>query len=88
MMVEALDADDIATCVWFPPDPYYLACAPGATEEQMADLRAQTDKARQDPDYTITTNYHVTFSVVGGQPLVCQRDRFPKACLRILEPQE
>jgi hypothetical protein len=47
--------------------PKTLITAPGVSEVQVAQLRAHADEAKADPDYTIVTNYEVTWNEIDAQ---------------------
>lgn len=47
--------------------PKTLITAPGVSEVQVAQLRAHADEAKSDPDYTIVTNYEVTWNEIDSQ---------------------
>lgn len=87
MTVEKVEGDAVH-CTWFSPtSPYRAVCAPNATDDQLADLRLQAELALADPDYTIVTNYEVSWSI-GGEAPAQQRGDFPATCLRRALPVE
>jgi hypothetical protein len=47
--------------------PKTLITAPGASEIQVAQLRAHADESKSDPDYTIVTNYEVIWNEIDSQ---------------------
>lgn len=47
--------------------PKTVITAPGVSEIQVAELRAHADEAKADPDYTIVTNYELTWNEISSQ---------------------
>lgn len=47
--------------------PKTVITAPGVSEIQVAELRAHADEAKADPDYTIVTNYDLTWNEISSQ---------------------
>jgi len=47
--------------------PKTVITAPGVSEVQVAELRAHADEAKADPDYTIVTNYDLTWNEISSQ---------------------
>lgn len=47
--------------------PKTIITAPGVSEIQVAELRAHADEAKADPDYTIVTNYDLTWNEISSQ---------------------
>ena len=47
--------------------PKNLITAPGLMPDELDDLRTQVDLSYMDPDYTVITNYDVTWEQIGAQ---------------------
>lgn len=54
--------------------PKNLITAPGLLPEELDDLRVQVDLSYMDPDYSIITNYEVTWEQIGAQDRLLQLD--------------
>lgn len=55
--------------------PKNLITAPGLTPEQVDELRTQVDLSFMDPEYSIITNYDVTWEQIGAQDRLLDLDR-------------
>ena len=54
--------------------PKNLVTAPGLLREELDDLRTQIDLSYLDPEYTIVTNYEVTWEQIGAQDRLLNLD--------------
>jgi len=55
--------------------PKNMVSAEGLLEEELQDLRTQIDLSYLDPDYTIVTNYPVSWEQIGAQDRLLDLDR-------------
>ena len=54
--------------------PKNLVTAPGLLQDELDELRVQIDLSYLDPEYTIVTNYEVTWEQIGAQDRLLQLD--------------
>jgi hypothetical protein len=55
--------------------PKNIVTAPGLLRDELDDLRTQVDLSYLDPEYTIVTNYEVTWEQIGAQDRLLDLDR-------------